>query len=55
MITIRNFERVFIANQKRRVSRMDYKKEIFRLLETMNDSKIYKFIYDFLITIKENW
>ncbi len=34
---------------------MDYKKEVYTLLESINNSKIFKFLYDFLITIKENW
>lgn len=34
---------------------MDYKKEVYRLLDSINDLKIYKFLYDFLIVIKENW
>lgn len=34
---------------------MNYKKEVYRLLESMNDSKIFKFLYDFFIVIKENW
>ena len=34
---------------------MDYKKEVYRLLESINDSKIFKFLYDFLIVMKKNW
>lgn len=34
---------------------INYKKEVYKLLKTLNDVKIYKFLYDFLITVRENW
>ena len=34
---------------------MDYKKEVYRLLESISNITIYKFLYDFLTIIQENW
>ncbi len=31
---------------------MNYKTEVYRLLDTLDDIMVFKFIYDFLVTVK---
>lgn len=55
MITIRNFERVFIANQKRRVSRMDYKSKIIQMIENINNNGTLEYLHTFIKLFLEKW